>query len=93
MKAIAKSRLELWTSIALVVLVSALRNVCPLGYADVLVIAGGALIALVCALNAVLALKQMHVVEKVIAVVWFVALAIATPVVFAWAAGRQFGGK
>jgi hypothetical protein len=93
MKVIAKSRLQLWVSIALVLLLTLLRQVCPLGCVDVLVIAGGALIALVCALNAVLAFKDMHIVERVIAVAWFMALAIATPLVFAWAAGRQFGDK
>ena len=93
MKVLAKSRRELWVSIALVVLVSPLRRVRPLGYEDVLVLAGATCFALVCAVNAVLAWSEMRSLEKALAVVWLAAVGTATPLVRLWASVREFGDK
>jgi hypothetical protein len=71
---------ELYISIALPFLTTPYYAVLPRGYQDLLIGTGVFTVAFICALNAVLDWKRMVWPERIIAVPWFCALAIALPI-------------
>ena len=93
MKAVAANRHELWASMAIVV-VAVLVQVSPIGFVGALVLGGAMVVGLLCAVNAVLGLDEMGVVETYIAVIWLIALLIFTPLTLYWLGTiREFGNR
>ena len=93
MKVVAANRHELWISMAVVV-AAALFQVVPIGFVGALVLAGGMVVGLVCAVNAMLARDEMGVIETYLAGLWLIAMLILTPLTFYWVATiREFANK
>jgi hypothetical protein len=93
MKVVAANRRELWVSIAIVFAAVVVQPV-PVGFASALVLGGSVAIGLVCAVNAVLDLDEMGVVETYVAVIWLITMLILTPLIFYWlSAIREFANR
>ena len=93
MRAITANRHELWVSFA-VVAIAVLFQAVPIGFEGALVLGGGMVVGLVCAINAVLDHDEMGAVETYVAAVWFIGLLIATPMTLWWLLTmREFASK
>jgi hypothetical protein len=93
MKVVAANRRELWVSITIVFVALVIQHV-PIGFAGALVLGGSVVIGLVCAVNAVLDLDEMGVVETYVAVLWLITMLILTPLIFYWLlAIREFANR
>ena len=93
MKIVAENRRELWVSMAIVP-AAVLFNVVPIGFVGALVLSGAMVTGLLCAVNAVLDIDAMGIVERYVAVLWLIALAILTPLTLYWVATiREFANK
>jgi hypothetical protein len=90
MNAVAKRKSELWVSLAVALAGFLLTAHAPKGFVDLLIIAGTQVIALLCALNALLDLKRMLILEGCIVVPWFCFLLYSAPSSFWWAATLKF---
>ncbi len=85
MRVFAANRRELWVSIA-VVICAALFQVVPIGFKGALLLAGGMVVGLVCAINAFLDRDEMGVVETYVAGIWLIAMIILAPLTVYWLA-------
>ena len=81
MKVVAANRRELWVSITIVLAAFLVQHV-PIGLTSALILGGSVAIGLMCAVNAVLDLDEMGVVETYVAVLWLIAMLILTPLTF-----------
>jgi hypothetical protein len=93
MRAVAANRHELWVSVAVASLGLFFASV-PVTFNSALLLSGVMLVAFFCALNAVLDLDEMSVGQTYLAVLWFVGLAIMTPLTLYWMASiHEFANK
>ena len=84
MKVVAANRRELWVSITIVLLAALVVQHVPIGFAGALILGGSVAIGLVCAVNAVLDLDEMGVVETYVSVIWLITMLILMPLIFYW---------
>lgn len=80
MSVFGANRHELWVSIAVVVIAFFLDCV-PTNYPCALILSGGMLTGLFCAINAALDMDEMGVIETYVAGYWLLFLMIITPLV------------
>lgn len=93
MKIVAPNRRELPVSMAVVV-AAVLFQVVPIGFAGALVLGGGMVVGLICAVNAMLDRDDMEVIETYAAGLWLIVMLIMTPLTLYWLATiREFGIK
>ena len=78
---------ELYVSFLIVLLGTFQMLNMPQGFNDYLIFNGSLILGLVCAINAVLDLKRMHPIERIIAIPWCCLLLVATPYFF-WCAAN-----
>ncbi len=83
----AGNRREIWVSLAAALLGLLLSSSVPMGYRDVLVLAGCLLVALCCAINAALDLDAMSIPGMYFALIWLIVILVATAWVLIWAFG------
>ena len=79
MKVVAANRYELWVSMAFVGVGVLFQVVRPIGFVGALGLGGAMVVALICAVNAVLDTDEMGVVETYVARLWLGAMLILTP--------------
>jgi len=94
MKVVAANRHELWVSMA-VVISAVLFQIVPIGFIRALVLAGGMVVGLVCAVNAMLDRDEMGVIETYVAGLWLVVMLILPPpLTLYWVATiREFSNR
>ena len=94
MRVAAENRREIWVSLGLALLGVTFAAPMPMGFGNVMVLAGCLLVSLFCAFNAVLDLDDMSIPGKFFAVIWFGVILIASAWVLIWAFGiRDFANK
>lgn len=78
----------------LVVIAAVCVSSIPVTFDGALMLAAAMVIGLLCAVNAVLDIDEMGVVETYVAVLWLIALMIMTPLTLYWVASiRDFANK
>jgi hypothetical protein len=93
MRMVAANRRELWVSMAVVAFGLFFASV-PVTFDTALILSAVMVVAFICAFNAILDLDEMGVVETYVAVLWFIALAIMTPLTLYWMASiHEFANK
>ena len=93
MNIVAPNRRELPVSMAVVV-AAVLFQVVPIGFVGALVLAGGMVVGLICAVNAMLDRDDMGVIEIYVAGLWLIVMLIMTPLTLYWLATiREFANK
>ncbi|MBI3850205.1 MAG: hypothetical protein HY298_07935 [Verrucomicrobia bacterium] len=93
MKVVAANRRELWISMLVVIAAVCVSSI-PVTFDGALMLAAAMVIGLLCAVNAVLDIDEMGVVETYVAVLWLIALMIMTPLTLYWVASiRDFANK
>ena len=93
MRVAAANRRELWVSMAVVAFGLFFAHV-PVTFDTAIILSAVMLIAFFCAFNAILDLDEMGVVETYVAGLWFIALAIMTPLMLYWMGSmRDFANK
>jgi len=93
MNIVAPNRRELPVSMAIVV-AAVCFQVVPIGFVGALVLGGGMVVGLICAVNAFLDRDEMGFIEIYVAGLWLIVMLIMTPLTLYWLATiREFANK